>query len=138
MFSLLFNINIQVFLVFLAVFLFIYRHLTKPGHLSLPPGPMPLPIIGNLLTLGSDPREPLQKLRDKYGVIFTVYLGSRRTVMLSSYDVIKEAFVKCSHAFSGRPQDLFFVEEITKGLGKTFNIKQNVCILPMASTVFCV
>ena len=47
----------------------------------------------------------------------TVYLGSRCTVMLNSYDIIKEAFVKLGHAFSGRPQDLFFITEITQGLG---------------------
>ena len=46
----------------------------------------------------------------------TVYLGSRRTIMLNSYDVIKEAFVKYGHEFSGRPQDLFL--ETTEGLGR--------------------
>ena len=48
----------------------------------------------------------------------TVYLGSRCTIMLNSYDVIKEAFVKHGHVFSGRPQDLLFIKEITEGYGK--------------------
>ena len=48
----------------------------------------------------------------------TVYLGSRCTIMLNSYDVIKEAFAKYGHAFSGRPQDLIFIKEIVQGLGK--------------------
>ena len=48
----------------------------------------------------------------------TVYLGSRCTIMLNSYDIINDAFVKCGHAFSGRPQDLWVVKEITEGLGR--------------------
>ena len=54
----------------------------------------------------------------------TVYLGSRCTIMLNSYDVIKEAFVKHGNVLSGRPQDLFFIQEITEGFGKQyFNTK---------------
>ena len=49
----------------------------------------------------------------------TVYLGSRCTIMLNSYDAIKEAFAKNAHVFSGRPQDLFFIKEITEGYGIT-------------------
>ncbi len=48
----------------------------------------------------------------------TVYLGTRRTVMLNSYDAVREAFGKMSHVFSGRPQDLFYITELTKGLGQ--------------------
>ena len=39
----------------------------------------------------------------RYGDIMTVYLGVRQTVYLNTYDVIKEAFVKQGHSFSGRP-----------------------------------
>ena len=48
----------------------------------------------------------------------TVFFGSRCTIMLNSYDVIKEAFVKHGNVLSGRPQDLFFIQEITEGLGR--------------------
>ena len=95
-----------------------YRYVTGDKRLQLPPGPVPLPVIGNLLSLGPDPREPLLDIRRKYGDVFTIYLGARRTIMLCSHEVIKEAFVKFSNVFTGRPQDLFFVEEIMKGRGK--------------------
>ncbi len=42
----------------------------------------------------------------------TVHLGARETVYLNNYDVIKEAFVKNGHLFSGRPQDLFYMKEL--------------------------
>ena len=47
----------------------------------------------------------------------TVYLGVRQTVYLNTYDVIKEAFVKQGYSFSGRPQDLFYMRELTKNIG---------------------
>ena len=47
----------------------------------------------------------------------TVYLGTRCTVMLNSYDTIKEAFVRYGDVFAGRPQDLFFFRELLKGKG---------------------
>ena len=58
----------------------------------------------------------LNSFLSRYGDIMTVYLGSRCTIMLNSYDVIKEAFVKHGNVLSGRPQDLFFIEQITEGL----------------------
>ena len=54
----------------------------------------------------------------RYGPIFTVYLGGRRTVILSDRKIIKDAFIKHSQSFIDRPQDLFFIEEITQGGGK--------------------
>ena len=63
----------------------------------------------------------------RYGDVMTVYLGSRCTVMLNSYDAIKEAFLKQGHVFAGRPQDLFFVSEITEGLGIDFMLFDLSC-----------
>ncbi len=109
--------HIQAVLVFVLVFLLIYIYVRKDGNIRLPPGPFSLPIVGNLPWLGTDLREPLEKMKRKYGDIFTVYLGSRRVIMLCSYDTIKEAFVKYGNIFIGRPQDLFFIKELTYGLG---------------------
>ena len=54
---------------------------------NLPPGPTPLPILGNLLSLGTSPHVALQKLAEKYGPIMTVYFGSTPTVVLSGPEV---------------------------------------------------
>ena len=67
----------------------------------------------------------LNSFSSRYGDIMTVYLGSRCTIMLHSYDVIKEAFVKHGNVLSGRPQDLFFIEEITEGLGRRYSEYSN-------------
>ena len=63
-------------------------------------------------------RQVLHKMASQYGKIFTIYLGGRRTVILSDHNVIKDAFLKHSNSFIDRPQDMFFIQEITKGMGK--------------------
>ncbi|XP_071980856.1 cytochrome P450 2B11-like [Engystomops pustulosus] len=70
---------------------------------NLPPGPPPLPVIGNILEV--NPKElvhSFKKFQDKYGPIFTVYFGSKPTVMLCGYDVIQEALADNKDVFSGR------------------------------------
>ena len=109
--------NTQTFLVFTAVFLFIYKYVTKDRHINLPPGPPSLPIVGSLPWLGEDLREPLEKMKHKYGDVFTIYLGKHRTVMLNSYDAIKEAYVKYGNAYVGRPQEMFLIKYFSKGRG---------------------
>ena len=47
----------------------------------------------------------------------TVYLGSRATIYLNSYDVIKEAFVKNGISFAGRPNDYFYMTELGQSRG---------------------
>ena len=45
-------------------------------HRNLPPGPMPLPILGNLHLLSSTAHKDIMKMREKYGDVFTLYFGS--------------------------------------------------------------
>ncbi|EHB16605.1 Cytochrome P450 2B19 [Heterocephalus glaber] len=83
------------------LFLLFKGHPKARGH--LPPGPHPLPFLGNLLQMN---RKGLLKsilqLREKYGDVFTVYLGPRPVVMLCGTDTIQEALVDQAEAFSGR------------------------------------
>ncbi|XP_008176147.2 cytochrome P450 2G1-like isoform X1 [Chrysemys picta bellii] len=72
---------------------------------QLPPGPAPLPLLGNFLQLDrTNVIHSLEKLREKYGPVFTVHLGSRRVVVLCGYQAVKEALVDQAEEFSGRGQ----------------------------------
>lgn len=112
--------NTQAGLIFLVTLLVIYKYMTKDRNIGLPPGPFSLPIVGTLPWLGKDLREPLEQMKQKYGDIFIVYLGSKRVVMLCSYEVIKEAFVKYGNIFVDRPQDMFMIKYFSKGKGNSF------------------
>ncbi|XP_028710945.1 cytochrome P450 2A8 [Peromyscus leucopus] len=75
---------------------------------KMPPGPTPLPFIGNLLELDTEKfRDSLSKIREQYGPVFTIYLGSRPVVVLWGYDAVKEALIDQAEEFGGRGQQAF-------------------------------
>ncbi|XP_021513163.1 cytochrome P450 2S1 [Meriones unguiculatus] len=75
-----------------------------PGRGRLPPGPTPLPLLGNLLQLRPGALYPgLLRLSKKYGPVFTVHLGPwRRVVVLVGHDAVREALGGQAEEFSGR------------------------------------
>lgn len=94
-------------LCFLAAWASIYimfsaRNGTKPAGYKLPPGPVPLPLIGNLLCLGSRPHESLANLATTYGPVMTLRLGYVTTVVISSATMAREVLQKQDVSFCNR------------------------------------
>ena len=82
---------------------------------NLPPGPFPLPIIGNAHKLAANSRHvDLTELGKQYGKVFRLYLGSQLVVVASGSNAIKEVLVTKSVEFAGRPS-LFSSEVYSKG-----------------------
>ncbi|XP_018536346.1 cytochrome P450 2K1 [Lates calcarifer] len=68
-----------------------------------PPGPRPLPLLGNLLQLDlKRPYKTLCELSKKYGPVFTVYFGTNKVVVLAGYKAVKEALVTYAEEFGDR------------------------------------
>nr|XP_020009571.1 cytochrome P450 2C25-like isoform X2 [Castor canadensis] len=110
---------VLVFSVFCLFLLSLWRQ--RSGRDKLPPGPTPLPIIGNILQINlKDMRKSLTNLSKVYGPVFTVYLGKKPTVVLHGYEAVKEALVDYGEEFSGRGKSPM-PEKITKGLGLIFS-----------------
>uniref|UniRef100_A0A673CFY8 Cytochrome P450 2K1-like n=1 Tax=Sphaeramia orbicularis TaxID=375764 RepID=A0A673CFY8_9TELE len=65
-----------------------------------PPGPTPLPLIGNLLQIDMWNRH--KSLQKKYGSVFTIYMGPKKMVVLAGYKTVKEALVNYADEFGER------------------------------------
>ncbi|KAJ1703940.1 hypothetical protein LUZ63_003719 [Rhynchospora breviuscula] len=75
---------------------------------GLPPGPPGWPLVGNLVQVILQRRHIMYVVRDlrlKYGPIFTLKMGARTMVFISSSDLIHEALVKRGPVFANRPPD---------------------------------
>ncbi|XP_028710942.1 cytochrome P450 2A9-like isoform X2 [Peromyscus leucopus] len=88
---------------------------------KLPPGPTPLPYIGNYLQLNiKDMYSSIKELSERYGPVFTIHLGPRRVVVLYGYDAVKEALVDQAEEFSGRGERATY-NTLFKGYGVAFS-----------------
>jgi len=67
-----------------------------------PPGPRPLPYIGNLLSLRHDPLGFLQQLQRTYGNMATIYVGKTPAVLLFRPEHVRYVLVEHPHNFSNR------------------------------------
>ncbi|XP_023364013.1 cytochrome P450 2G1-like [Otolemur garnettii] len=94
------TIFLELCLTCLTIIL-VWKRINKGG--KLPPGPTPIPFLGNLLQVRPDATfQSFMKLREKYGPVFTVYMGLRPVVVLCGHEVVKEALVDQGDDFSGR------------------------------------
>ncbi|KAM9339419.1 cytochrome P450 2K1-like [Symphorus nematophorus] len=76
-----------------------------------PPGPRPVPVLGNLLQLDLKKLyNSLLALSKKYGSVFTVYFGVQKVVVLAGYKTVKEALVNFADEFGDRDPLLLSVE----------------------------
>ena len=75
------------------------------GRGRLPPGPFPLPILGNLLHLitSPTPHRSLQHLSRLYGPVFFLRLGSSPTIVVSTAEAARHIFQAHDKSFAGRP-----------------------------------
>ncbi|XP_054831879.1 cytochrome P450 2K4-like [Eublepharis macularius] len=92
---------------------------------DFPPGPRPLPLIGNLHLIDlKRPYRTMAKLSKQYGPVFSIQMGFQKMVVLAGYETVKEALVNQADAFAGRPVVPLF-EEFMKGHGIIFARGEN-------------
>lgn len=90
------------FLIFVLTILWLHQR----TNINLPPGPFfHLPFIGNLreFTQHADVRIALRKLRERYGNVYSLYMGSDLVVVVNGTDAVRELLVKSGDDFSDRP-----------------------------------
>ncbi|XP_070617501.1 cytochrome P450 2W1 [Erythrolamprus reginae] len=88
----------------------------------MPPGPTPLPIIGNLHLINIKRQDvSFMKLSKTYGPVFTFHLGLQKIVVLVGYEAVKEALLSKGNEFIDRPPIPIF-SQIQHGNGVFFSV----------------
>uniref|UniRef100_A0A8C5WGH2 Uncharacterized protein n=1 Tax=Leptobrachium leishanense TaxID=445787 RepID=A0A8C5WGH2_9ANUR len=88
---------------------------------NLPPGPAPLPLIGNVLQLDfRNLVKALVKVGSTYGPVSMVYLGQLPVVILNGHDVVREALLDNGEVFNDRGK-IAVAEIAFKGHGILFS-----------------
>ncbi|CAD6205550.1 unnamed protein product [Miscanthus lutarioriparius] len=89
-----------VFLVTLAVVLL---QLRRRGKAPLPPGPKPLPIVGNMAMMDQLTHRGLAALAEKYGGLLHLRLGRLHAFAVSTPEYAREVLQTQDGVFSNRP-----------------------------------
>uniref|UniRef100_A0A671NC66 Cytochrome P450, family 2, subfamily AE, polypeptide 1 n=1 Tax=Sinocyclocheilus anshuiensis TaxID=1608454 RepID=A0A671NC66_9TELE len=95
------------FLIFLCVLLLV-KHLRDVLTNNMPPGPFPLPLVGNFINIGFS--DPLEVWRCEHTIWETP------CILLTGYESFKEAFVEQADIFTDRPY-FPIVDKLSKGKG---------------------
>uniref|UniRef100_A0A4W4E310 Cytochrome P450, family 2, subfamily AE, polypeptide 1 n=1 Tax=Electrophorus electricus TaxID=8005 RepID=A0A4W4E310_ELEEL len=110
-------LNAKFILVFLCVTVLLVKYLRANRAQNTPPGPCPLPVIGNLLSLSfRDPVGSFTKVFEHYGDVSMLYLGNQPCILLSGYKSFKEAFVEKADIFADRAH-YPLNDRLSRGLG---------------------
>ncbi|CAG2112194.1 unnamed protein product, partial [Medioppia subpectinata] len=99
------NLKISFTSLFILLYYLSDKHIfsTYKERLSLPSGPIGVPLVGYLPFLGREPHKDIAKLSDKYGGVFTLQLGVHNTVIVNDWESAKDALLKDS--FLDRPKN---------------------------------
>ena len=100
----------MLFYIGLLFILYLFYHLYWKRR-SFPPGPLPLPFIGNLFQFAFYGfEEALEKFQEDYGDIYTVWLGGTPVVAVNDYPTIEKEFIRNGSAYAGRDFATLYLE----------------------------
>ncbi|KAG7461061.1 hypothetical protein MATL_G00205960 [Megalops atlanticus] len=113
------NDTSSLFFILTCIIIIYILNLSKTNK-NYPPGPWPLPLVGNIFSLNMKrPYQTLMELNEKYGSVFSIQMGLRKVVVLCGYETVKEALISQADQFAERP-DIPIFWQITKGNGIIF------------------
>ena len=91
----------------------VYRYSSKTCRRKLPPGPKPLPLIGNVRDFpptGMPEFEHWIKHKDLYGPISSVSVLGTTLVLIHDENIAQDLLDKTASVTSGRPSPVFGIE----------------------------
>ncbi|GJN04198.1 hypothetical protein PR202_ga21723 [Eleusine coracana subsp. coracana] len=111
------------------------------GGLPLPPGPRGLPVVGSLLSLDPELHVYFARLAARYGPIFSIRLGSKLGVVITSPSLARDVLRDQDLAFSSRdvPDAARSISYgggqniVWNPVGPTWRLLRRVCVREMLS-----
>lgn len=91
-----------------SALIFLLSRSAKSKRLNLPPGPPGWPVVGNLFQVARSGKpffEYVSDLRPKYGSIFTLKMGTRTMIIVSSAELAHQALIERGPVFATRPRE---------------------------------
>ncbi|CAI0560516.1 unnamed protein product [Linum tenue] len=109
--------------LFSAVVVAIVISKLRGKRFKLPPGPIPVPILGNWLQVGDDlNHRNLTDYAKRFGEIFLLRMGQRNVVVVSSPDLAKEVLHTQGVEFGSRTRNVVFDIFTGKGQDMVFTV----------------
>jgi hypothetical protein len=111
------NMSSSLYMLLLAVLAPGLYWLRKTGRRppNYPPGPPTLPIIGNLHLMPTrNPHIQFQKWAEEYGPVYSLILGTKVMIVLSSDRAIKDLLDNKGGNYSSRP-DMYMSQVVSGG-----------------------
>ncbi|XP_042561795.1 cytochrome P450 2U1 isoform X2 [Clupea harengus] len=136
------TVNIVTLVVFIVVYYCVQEYKRRRNVANIPPGPTPWPLVGNFggflvpsfisRRFGRNreeyaqrtpnpvsPQVGLMELSKIYGNIYSIFVGSQLMVLLTGYEVVRDALSNHAEVFSDRP-DVPIITIMTKRKGIVF------------------
>ncbi|XP_047965703.1 premnaspirodiene oxygenase-like [Salvia hispanica] len=90
----------------IALFLIRTRTRSKPTSSNWPPGPKPLPVIGNMHLLSALAFRSITPLSNQYGPIMRLKLGEVDTIVVSSRELSREILKQHDPCYADKPDSI--------------------------------
>jgi hypothetical protein len=110
--------SLPLYILAVALIALAVRQLRKIGRrpAGYPPGPPTLPLLGNLHLMPKEKAHlQFQKWAEEYGPVYSLILGTKVMIVLSSDQAVKDLLDKRSSIYSSRP-DMYIGKIISGGL----------------------
>jgi hypothetical protein len=110
--------SLPLYVLVVALAALAVRQLSRIGRRpsGYPPGPPTLPLLGNLHLMPKEKAHlQFQKWAEEYGPVYSLILGTKVMIVLSSDQAVKDLLDKRSGIYSSRP-DMYIGKIISGGL----------------------